>query len=465
LQRFTLPTEQAVVSLVLAIGIVNLALGYLAAAALVEPPPWSGWQLRWPQFSRWPQQAADANDESDLPAADADFAADIPPPSRRTSLSEEYDLRPAVPPTLAGIDELPRDWLNQLAAQGIVAQSFVEGTAHVLRLEVGRYREQLIAAENRSRALIAAADGVGLAILIEDLRFVNQDWLEKQTAAAEMLAKRAGRLGDHEAAAEALEQVLLDQAAQVRAVGAALQALDAKSEAESGGKRLLEQIALLVDHAHALRDRMLDLLATLLRAGQRIAELGPTCQIDQTTGLPSRIGVELVLSAWWREDQDRSRPLSVVLIDIDRFARVNQRLGTRAGDRAIAAVGRVIDETIRKDRGYDRLSRIGGELFAVVMGDTGPHQALTAAERLRQTVEAISFDDEGAQFELTLSCGVIEVGRTETATGILRRGTDTLRYAKKAGRNRCSIDEGSGPTTLDPPQFPVKGRVVTLGGA
>jgi PleD family two-component response regulator len=97
------------------------------------------------------------------------------------------------------------------------------------------------------------------------------------------------------------------------------------------------------------------------------------------------------------------------------------------------------------------------------MGDTGPHQALAAAERLRQSFEATTFDDQGATFELTLSCGVIEAGRTESVAELLRRAGAAVQFAKKAGRNRCSLDEGQGPTTLDPPQFPVKGRVVNLG--
>jgi diguanylate cyclase (GGDEF)-like protein len=361
------------------------------------------------------------------------------------------------------VHELPSEWLDQLAAEGILAQSFVEGAAHVLRLEVGRYREQLIAVENRGRALTSAADGGGLKLLSDDLRFINQDWLDKQTKAAEMLSQRAGRLGDHEAAAESLEQVLLDQAAEIRSISTLLGGLDFRADVESDSKQLLEQVGKLIDHAHALRDRMFDLLATLLRTAQRIEALGSNCQLDQTTGVPNRIGLEAVLATWWREDPQRSRTLSAAIFDIDRFARVNQRLGTRSGDQAIAAFSRLFQDIIRKDRGYDRLARVGGESFILVMGDTGPHEALTAAERLRQSVEATTFDNQGAEFEITVSSGVIEVGRTESVMGMLRRGGEALKFAKKAGRNRCAIDEGSGPTTVEPPRFPVKGRVVKLG--
>jgi diguanylate cyclase (GGDEF)-like protein len=152
-----------------------------------------------------------------------------------------------------------------------------------------------------------------------------------------------------------------------------------------------------------------------------------------------------------------------VLIDIDRFARLNQRFGARAGDLSIAALSKLFQELITKDGSADCIARVDGEAFLVLMADAGPREALTAAERLRQTVEAMTFEHQGDEFELTVSCGVIEVGREELVPDLLRRVREALRYAKKAGRNRCALDEGRGPTTLEPPQFPVKGRLVRLG--
>ena len=291
---------------------------------------------------------------------------------------------------------------------------------------------------------------------------MNQDWLDKQTAAADMLAKRAGCLGDHEAAAAALEQVLLDQASNIRTACTLLESPDAPAEPELRGKQLLEQIALLLVPAHALRDRMLDLLATLLAAGKSLEAQGGVAQLDQATGLPNRIGLELLLANWWREDPQRMRLLSVVLVDFDRFMRINQRLGTRSGDRTISAVAGLIVEGLAADRGIERLVRIGGQSLLIVLGDNGPRQALATAERLRQSIEATTFDDEGTEFELTVSCGVVEVGRHETVAELTRRASEALVFAEKSGRNRCALDEGQGPTVVDPPQFPVKGRIINL---
>jgi diguanylate cyclase (GGDEF)-like protein len=291
---------------------------------------------------------------------------------------------------------------------------------------------------------------------------LNQDWLDKETAAADLLAQRAGTLGDHENAAAALEQTLIDQASQIRASCVALESLDAAAEAENHGKLLLEQATSLLVHAHSLRDRMLDLLATLLRVGNALDSYGPNVTLDTLTGLPNRIGLESLLAGWWRDDPPRTRLLSAILIDIDRCGRVNQRVGTQVADRAIAALGRVLGEAVDATRGFERLVRMAGGSFMMLQGDAGPHQALSTAERLRQAIEATTFDDRGFEFDLTMSCGVIEVRPDESSLDVVRRAQETLEFAKKAGRNRCALDKGDGPLMLDPPQFAVKARVILL---
>ena len=205
---------------------------------------------------------------------------------------------------------------------------------------------------------------------------------------------------------------------------------------------------------------MLNLIATLMKSGEALEGFAPAVQRDLLTGLSNRIGLEVLLASWWAGDQERTRPLSAVLLDIDRFSRINQRFGSRAGDRTIAAISRLLDESAAKDRFEPVVRLSGGSLFLLLAGDVGPHQSLTTAERLRQTLEATTFDDETAELDLTVSCGVIEVKAGESSLDVVNRAMEAMRFAKKSGRNRCAFDKGDGPTLLDPPQFPVKGRVV-----
>lgn len=438
---------------VLTVALLNLAAGYLAAVCLTEPPPWAGlWRLR---IRRRPARA-DTYAGSVTVAAGQEGALDRgAPPSA---------LAPRLPPApvIAGIEALPQEWLARLAANGIVPQSLVEGVAQIVRLDVNHYREQLLETEVSLRAVGAGVTPSAAQSWIDRLRAINQEWLDQQTTAANVLGQRNGQEGEHEQAAAELEQVLLDQAAQIRSVLSTLSAWDFLGSESVATRPLIEQILNLLAQAHAVRDRMLDLLATLMHADDGQVHWPAAIESDPVTGLPNRLGVERLLKAWWRDDPQRTRLLSLLILDIDRFGRLNQRLGTVWADRAAAALGRLIYEALPRDGGLEHLARVGGQAFLVILGDVGPHQALSLAERMRQTVEATTFEAEGIEFDLSVSGGVTEARPGESSLALLERVWATMRHAKRAGRNRCALDEGNGPVLLDPPQFPVKGRVVPL---
>src|SRR6476660_9299230 len=122
----------------LAVAVLNLALGYGAALALVEPPLWSGWRHDWlrklvPPRPIPPQSPS--REKPTLPAAPITGSSAVVAPAAGDLRNAASDLANAAlaEPIVAGFDELPPDWLAQLAVEGIVAQSFVEATAHVLR--------------------------------------------------------------------------------------------------------------------------------------------------------------------------------------------------------------------------------------------------------------------------------------------------------------------------------------------
>jgi diguanylate cyclase (GGDEF)-like protein len=451
-----------VVVFVFVIGLLNLGLGFLVAIALTEPPPWNRFTPKWLSFRPslripWPRNIPWLV-RIRLPSLSPTTQ---PANSRR---QETPDPAPAVePPQAAGItlEQLPSRWLAALAAEGILPGTVLEAAAQVLRLDVSPYREQLITTENRLRAALAATDAEAVQQLCSDLKQFNHDWLTKQSEAAQVLKQGAPDHGDYERAAADLEQVLHDQAGLIRDCETTTEALHYRTELETGCKRVFERLFQLLDQAHALRDRLNDLLATVLRDSQ-LTNIGSNLQHDHATGLANRIGLELALHDWWRDDPARERQLTVAVIDIDRLSRVNQRLGTRVGDRAIAALAQLLGDTFRRDRGTDRMVRLSGQSFLVLLGDTMPHHGLTAIERARQTVEAITWDDSGSEFEFTISAGLTAVRSDDTAATVLRRLSEIVKFAKLAGRNRAAIDEGGGPKLLDPPQFTVKGRVVRL---
>ncbi|MGH7121693.1 MAG: diguanylate cyclase [Acetobacteraceae bacterium] len=137
------------------------------------------------------------------------------------------------------------------------------------------------------------------------------------------------------------------------------------------------------------------------------------------------------------------RSVALLMIDIDRFKRINDTYGHAAGDRALAQVA----ETLRANlRVFDTLARYGGEEFVVVMPGAGLGEAASAGERLRDAVAQLRFVPEGRNLphRLTVSVGAVAcAGADRTAESLLQAADAALSGAKREGRNRVELGQGS----------------------
>ena len=128
------------------------------------------------------------------------------------------------------------------------------------------------------------------------------------------------------------------------------------------------------------------------------------------------------------------QPLSLLLIDIDHFKKVNDTLGHKAGDAVLKELAAAIRSGIRI---IDGLYRWGGEEFAVLLPSTSHHKAGILAEKLRKRIERMEIKGIGA---ITVSIGVAEHRAAESATEWFERVDAALYRAKFEGRNRVQID-------------------------
>lgn len=429
------------VAFTLLISILNLALGFGLAVALEAAP-------------RWLERRAQALQQRKQSRA----AATVKP---ETPSAAQAPTGPAPTPVV----ELPNEWLNSLETEAVVATSFVEASVQVLRLEVGRYRERLLDIDARLRECAAGVSDESLMQIAAELVDVNRDWLTKQADAAGHLSQRRGSLGAFEEAGQELETTLLEQAAQIETTLSNLDSLDLTTDATLAQKKLSRELGRLVDLAHSLRDRMSESLLTIMVAEKKVGSFDRKFQIDALTALPNRFGWEVMLHDWWREDLPRQRLVSCVMIDLDRVGKLNEKYGARRVDWIIGGVARWVGDQLRADRGYDRAVRFSGQNLVLFLGDTGPRNALSAAERIRQTLEVTTFEIGDQTLELSATFAVVEIDKKDTSAKLVKRLQQTLRHAKQAGRNRTSLDEGSGPQDVEPPQFQVKARVVRLAEA
>jgi diguanylate cyclase (GGDEF)-like protein/PAS domain S-box-containing protein len=167
------------------------------------------------------------------------------------------------------------------------------------------------------------------------------------------------------------------------------------------------------------------------RLEERLRELA---MHDELTGLYNRRHfIELAESELARVRRTGT-PLSLAMVDIDHFKRVNDVFGHAVGDLALKELALAMRETLR---GSDVPARFGGEEFVLLLTDTPLEGALSVTERLRERVgrsEVRAAGDRVARF--TISAGVAELGPGEAFESLLARADEALYRAKGEGRNR-----------------------------
>lgn len=169
----------------------------------------------------------------------------------------------------------------------------------------------------------------------------------------------------------------------------------------------------------------------------KLTELAST---DTLTGLPNRRSFMQAIHALYQAAQrDRSVTGVVMMLDIDRFKRVNDTYGHAIGDIVLQYVANLIQSSIRVT---DVPGRYGGEEFVVLQPRTTLQDGLATAERIRQAMEDSCIDAEGQEIRITISIGVSLVSVAEHPEAALQHADLALYQAKNTGRNRVCLWEG-----------------------
>jgi diguanylate cyclase (GGDEF)-like protein len=178
-------------------------------------------------------------------------------------------------------------------------------------------------------------------------------------------------------------------------------------------------------------------LAQLARANRRLADerraMERLAHTDALTGLANRRHFDAQLGRLLVHTALTGEELSLVLIDIDHFKRVNDRHSHLVGDAVLRALA---TEITRHCRVSDLAARIGGEEFVVLLPNTGRIEALAVAERLRASVEKLPLDQLAEGLRITVSAGVAGTATGIGADALLAEADAALYQAKRGGRNR-----------------------------
>lgn len=157
---------------------------------------------------------------------------------------------------------------------------------------------------------------------------------------------------------------------------------------------------------------------------------------DPLTGTGNRLAMDQTLTREMELARRNTQPLSVLMLDIDHFKRVNETYGHAAGDEALKTIAHAIRGRLRN---VDRLFRYGGEEFLIVLSNTDREAAGLMGERVRQSVHDLLHPGLDDAPELTISLGCSTLLPTESAESLLRRADIALYVAKRQGRNRLAM--------------------------
>ncbi len=163
---------------------------------------------------------------------------------------------------------------------------------------------------------------------------------------------------------------------------------------------------------------------------------------DGLTGLLNRRTFDERLQNRLREAQRYERPLSLLLLDVDHFKKVNDAHGHPAGDAVLRGVAKVAQAQARET---DIVARYGGEEMALILPQTDARGAQAIAERVRRAVEAAAHATEQGRLRVTVSIGIATWTGGDDGPGALLEAADKALYrAKQAGRNRvCAANPAS----------------------
>jgi diguanylate cyclase (GGDEF)-like protein len=158
---------------------------------------------------------------------------------------------------------------------------------------------------------------------------------------------------------------------------------------------------------------------------------------DALTGLSNRHAMEETFPREVQRCVKNEQPISLIMIDVDRFKSFNDQFGHVAGDRALSAVGHVLRKQFRP---RDLLVRYGGDEFAVLLPGVGQDEALTIADRVRSAVSGSTetSGDSTIQVPVNISMGVAQLENHGNFEGLLRAADEALYRAKAAGRDVVS---------------------------
>lgn len=164
-----------------------------------------------------------------------------------------------------------------------------------------------------------------------------------------------------------------------------------------------------------------------------MSQLSEIAQQDYMTGALNRRGMVEAFEREFNRAERADTPVSVAILDVDHFKKLNDGLGHEAGDKALMHLVRVTRQTLRPT---DVLARYGGEEFVIILPETDVEEGIQVMQRVQRDLTKNIFLHDNQKVLITFSAGVAQRLPKEDQEDVIRRADEAMYRAKHAGRNR-----------------------------
>lgn len=188
-----------------------------------------------------------------------------------------------------------------------------------------------------------------------------------------------------------------------------------------------------IDEVGLLADAFNDLMHEVNQNQERLEELTRT---DHLTGLLNRRHLEAEAPRLLNLAKRQNASSAVLLVDVDRFKRINDSRGHEAGDVVLVRLGEILLNAVRP---YDLVVRYGGEEFLLFLPLNTAQEAFEVAERIRRTIQETLIFVNHERISITVSIGVYAAGPLQCLQDAVARADEALYEAKRSGRNRVCL--------------------------
>lgn len=189
------------------------------------------------------------------------------------------------------------------------------------------------------------------------------------------------------------------------------------------------------DEMRLTRQKVLESEARIRELEKALETTSDLVRHDQLTGALNRRGLEEIFEKEIGRSKRHDTVLSVGLLDIDNFKKLNDSLGHDVGDQALIHLATVCRDTLRPQ---DTVARYGGEEFIILLPETPLDDAVIVLTRLQRELTRKFFLHANEKILITFSAGVTQMQLDDTQVTVIKRADEAMYEAKRAGKNRVA---------------------------